>query len=77
MLRFNKTANIHKIQVFSGKTEAQDYFKILSTLDIEVEAFFVGINDNYEHVYYIDEFLNFNELNSLLKGYQIKIVMSR
>ena len=77
MLRFNKTAKIDKIQVFDGNTEAQDYFKILSTLDIDVESFFVGVNNYYEHVYFIDETLDFDELPSLLKGYQIKIVMER
>ena len=74
MLRFNKTARINKIQVFDGKTEAQNYFKILSTLNIEVESFCVGVNDNYEHVYFIDETLDFDELPSLLKGYQIKMI---
>ena len=29
MLKFNKTAKIDKIQVFDGKTEAQNYFNIL------------------------------------------------
>ena len=77
MLRFNKTARINKIQVFDGKTEAQNYFNILSTLNIDVESFFIGVNDRYEHVYFIDETLDFDELNSLLKGYQIKIIMER
>lgn len=77
MLRFNKTAKIAKIQVFDGKTEAQDYFNILSSLGIDVETFFVGVNDNYEHVYYIDEILDFDELESLLKGYRIKMIMER
>ena len=39
MLRFNKTAKIDKIQVFDGRTEAQDYFNILSSLGIDVEFF--------------------------------------
>lgn len=77
MLRFNKTARINKIQVFDGKTVAQDYFNILSSLGIDVETFFVGVNDNYEHVYYIDEYLVFEELESLLKGYRIKMITER
>lgn len=77
MLKFNKTAKINKIQVFDGKTEARDYFKILSALGIEVESFFVGVNKNYERVYYIDETLDFDELPFLLKGYQIEIITER
>ena len=77
MLRFNKTAKIDKIQVFDGKTEAQNYFNILSTLNIDVQSFFIGVNDNYKHVYFIDETLDFDELNSLLKGYQIKMIAVR
>lgn len=77
MLRFNKTARINKIQVFDGKTEAQNYFNILSTLNIDVESFFVGVNDRYEHVYFIDEILDFDELESLLKGYRIKMIKER
>lgn len=76
-LKLIKQAKISKIQVFSGKTEAQDYFNILSSLGIEVEAHFIGINDNYEHVYFIDELLDFEELESLLKGYQIKMIAER
>ncbi len=77
MLTFNKTAKIAKIQVFDGKSEAQNYFKILSALNIDVESFFVGVNDNFECVYYIDENLDFDELPRLLEGYQIKIVYER
>ena len=77
MLKFNKTAKIDKIQVFDGKTEAQNYFNILSTLDIDVESFFVGVNNYCEHVYFIDETLDFDELPSLLKGYQIKMIAER
>ena len=77
MLTFNKTAKIAKIQVFDGKAEAQNYFKILSTLNIDVESFFVGVNNYHEHVYYIDENLDFDELPRLLDGYQIKIVYER
>lgn len=77
MLKFTKTAKINKIQVFSGKTEAQDYFNILRSLGIDVKYYFVGINDNYEHVYFIDELLDFEELESLLKGYQIKMIAER
>lgn len=74
MLSFNKTAKISKIKVFDGKTEAQNYFKTLSTLGIDVESFFVGVNDMYGHVYYIDEILDFSELPSLLECYQIKMI---
>ena len=77
MLRFNKTAKIDKIQVFDGRTEAQDYFNILSSLGIEVESFFIGVNKYYEHVYFIDEILDFDELESLLKGYRIKMIVER
>ena len=77
MLRFNKTAKIDKIQVFDGKAEAQNYFNILSSLGIDVESFFIGVNNYYEHVYFIDETLNFDELNSLLKGYRIKMIVER
>lgn len=77
MLKFTKTAKISKIQVFSGKTEAQEYFNILDSLDIGVESFFIGVNDNYEHVYFIDELLDFEELESLLKVYQIKMIAER
>ena len=73
-LKLIKQAKLNKIKVFSGKTEAQDYFNILSSLGIDVEARFVGINDNYEHVYFIDEKLDLEELESLLKGYQIKMI---
>ena len=74
MLKFNKTAKIDKIQVFDGRSEAKNYFKILSSLGIVVESFFVGINNRYEHVYFIDEILDFSELESLLQGYQIELV---
>lgn len=77
MLKFNKTAKIDKIKVFDGRAEAQNYFNILSTLDINVESFFVGINNRYEHVYYIDEIPDFDELPSLLRGYQIEIITER
>lgn len=76
-LKLTKTAKISKIQVFSGKTEAQDYFNILGSLDIDVESFFIGVNDRYEHVYFIDEILDFEELESLLKGYRIKMIVER
>ena len=77
MLRFNKTAKIDKIQVFDGKTEAQNFFKILDSLGIDVESFFVGVNEDYEHVYFIDEILDFRELPRLLEGYRIKMIKCR
>lgn len=77
MLKFTKTAKLDKIKVFSGKTKAWDYLNILNSMGIVVEYYFVGINDNYEHVYYIDEILDFEELESLLKGYQIKLITER
>lgn len=75
MLKFTKTAKLSKIQVFSGKTEAQNYFNVLDSLGIDVETYFVGVNDYYGHVYFIDETLDFDELPSLLKGYQIKMMV--
>lgn len=77
MLKFTKTAKIAKIQVFDGKSEAQNYFSILSSLNIDVDYYFVGVNDRYEHVYFIDENLDFDELPSLLKGYRIKMIVGR
>lgn len=77
MLRFNQTAKIAKIQVFDGRAKAQNYFNILSSLGIKVDTFFVGLNEEYECVYYIDEVLDFDELESLLKGYRIKMIKER
>ena len=77
MLRFNQTAKIAKIQVFDGKAEARSFFKILDSLNINVESFSVGINEEYEHVYFIDEILDFSELESLLKAYHIKMIVER